>query len=138
MRSNFSLLRQIAAIEKLCSRGMRFWDYGNAFLVECHRAGADILAADAKDDKSFKYPSYMQDIMGFVNSRFFQNFSECYAFSGTFSRLDSVRSDGCVPPGTRLIFVSLTSLLAKLPLRPATRRTVSITSSEQGFPGTTC
>ncbi|KAH7714336.1 hypothetical protein AAVH_18292 [Aphelenchoides avenae] len=63
-----SLLRQIAAIEKLCSRGMRFWDYGNAFLVECHRAGADILAADAKDDKSFKYPSYMQDIMGDIFS----------------------------------------------------------------------
>uniref|UniRef100_A0A1I7S5B5 Urocanate hydratase n=1 Tax=Bursaphelenchus xylophilus TaxID=6326 RepID=A0A1I7S5B5_BURXY len=59
-----SLLRQIAAIEKLAQRGMYFWDYGNAFLVECHRAGAKILAENAKDDKSFKFPSYMQDIMG--------------------------------------------------------------------------
>lgn len=46
---------------------MHFWDYGNAFLVECARAGANVLAENAKDDKSFKYPSYMQDIMGFVN-----------------------------------------------------------------------
>jgi urocanate hydratase len=45
---------------------MHFWDYGNAFLVECYRAGAKILAPNAKDDKSFKYPSYMQDIMGLV------------------------------------------------------------------------
>ncbi len=43
---------------------MYFWDYGNAFLVECHRAGANALAANAADDKCFKYPSYMQDIMG--------------------------------------------------------------------------
>uniref|UniRef100_A0A914CBB4 Urocanate hydratase n=1 Tax=Acrobeloides nanus TaxID=290746 RepID=A0A914CBB4_9BILA len=63
-----SLLRQIAAIEKLCDRGMHFWDYGNAFLVECYRAGAKILAPNAKDDKSFKYPSYMQDIMGDIFS----------------------------------------------------------------------
>ncbi|CAD5227561.1 unnamed protein product [Bursaphelenchus xylophilus] len=63
-----SLLRQIAAIEKLAQRGMYFWDYGNAFLVECHRAGAKILAENAKDDKSFKFPSYMQDIMGDIFS----------------------------------------------------------------------
>jgi len=43
---------------------MHFWDYGNAFLVECHRAGANILRDNAKDDKSFIFPSYMQDIMG--------------------------------------------------------------------------
>uniref|UniRef100_A0A914YYF0 Urocanate hydratase n=1 Tax=Panagrolaimus superbus TaxID=310955 RepID=A0A914YYF0_9BILA len=47
---------------------MYFWDYGNAFLLECHRAGANVLAKDAKDDKSFKYPSYMQDIMGDIFS----------------------------------------------------------------------
>ncbi|CAD5221533.1 unnamed protein product [Bursaphelenchus okinawaensis] len=63
-----SLLRQIAAIEKLSQKGMYFWDYGNAFLVECYRAGAKILAENAKDDKSFKYPSYMQDIMGDIFS----------------------------------------------------------------------
>lgn len=45
-------------------RGMRFWDYGNAFLLECSRYGAQILADDAIDDKSFKFPSYFQDIMG--------------------------------------------------------------------------
>lgn len=59
-----SLIRQINAIEKLSKRGMYFWDYGNAFLVECYRAGANILAESAKDDKSFIFPSYMQDIMG--------------------------------------------------------------------------
>ncbi|KAL3082892.1 hypothetical protein niasHS_010694 [Heterodera schachtii] len=59
-----SLLRHIAAIEKLCARGMHFWDYGNAFLVECHRAGAQILTENAQDDKTFKFPSYMQHIMG--------------------------------------------------------------------------
>uniref|UniRef100_A0A1I7XSF7 Urocanase domain-containing protein n=1 Tax=Heterorhabditis bacteriophora TaxID=37862 RepID=A0A1I7XSF7_HETBA len=59
-----SLRRQIAAIDKLCARGMYFWDYGNAFLVECQRAGASVLRENAPDDKTFRYPSYMQDIMG--------------------------------------------------------------------------
>ncbi|KHJ86639.1 hypothetical protein OESDEN_13602 [Oesophagostomum dentatum] len=59
-----SLLRQIAAIDKLAARGMHFWDYGNAFLVECQRAGANMRHPNAKDDKTFRYPSYMQDIMG--------------------------------------------------------------------------
>uniref|UniRef100_A0AC34FJ66 Urocanate hydratase n=1 Tax=Panagrolaimus sp. ES5 TaxID=591445 RepID=A0AC34FJ66_9BILA len=63
-----SLRRQITAIDTLAAKGMHFWDYGNAFLLECHRAGADVLAKDAKDDKSFKYPSYMQDIMGDIFS----------------------------------------------------------------------
>uniref|UniRef100_A0AC35GUU8 Urocanate hydratase n=1 Tax=Panagrolaimus sp. PS1159 TaxID=55785 RepID=A0AC35GUU8_9BILA len=63
-----SLRRQIKAIDTLAAKGMHFWDYGNAFLLECHRAGADVLAKDAKDDKSFKYPSYMQDIMGDIFS----------------------------------------------------------------------
>ncbi|MFP4470028.1 MAG: urocanate hydratase [Bacteroidales bacterium] len=55
-----SLRRQVAAINKLTSRGMYFFDYGNAFLLESSRAGADIL----KEDGDFKYPSYVQDIMG--------------------------------------------------------------------------
>lgn len=55
-----SLRRQVAAIDKMTSKGMYFWDYGNAFLLEAGRAGADIL----KGDGSFKYPSYVQDIMG--------------------------------------------------------------------------
>lgn len=61
-----SLIRQINAIEKLTKRGMHFWDYGNAFLLECARAGADIRDKNAVDEKTFKFPSYFQDIMGFV------------------------------------------------------------------------
>ena len=55
-----SLRRQIAAINKLAAKGMYFFDYGNAFLLESSRAGADVMKADG----SFKYPSYVQDIMG--------------------------------------------------------------------------
>ena len=55
-----SLRRQVAAINTLTARGMYFFDYGNAFLLESSRAGADIL----KSDGSFRYPSYVQDIMG--------------------------------------------------------------------------
>ncbi len=55
-----SLRRQVAAINNLTSRGMYFFDYGNAFLLESSRAGADILLPDGK----FRYPSYVQDIMG--------------------------------------------------------------------------
>ncbi len=55
-----SLKRHVAAINKLSQRGMYFFDYGNAFLLEASRAGADIV----KTDGSFKYPSYVEDIMG--------------------------------------------------------------------------
>ena len=55
-----SLRRQVAAINKLTARGMYFFDYGNAFLLQSQRAGADIMAADGR----FRYPSYVQDIMG--------------------------------------------------------------------------
>lgn len=55
-----SLRRQVAAINKLTSKGMYFFDYGNAFLLESSRAGADIMGADGR----FRYPSYVQDIMG--------------------------------------------------------------------------
>ncbi len=55
-----SLRRHVAAINKLAAKGMYFFDYGNAFLLESSRAGADIL----KKDGSFRYPSYVQDIMG--------------------------------------------------------------------------
>ena len=55
-----SLRRQVAVINKLAARGMYFFDYGNAFLLESSRAGADVLDADGK----FRYPSYVQDIMG--------------------------------------------------------------------------
>ena len=55
-----SLRRQVTAINTLTSRGMYFFDYGNAFLLESSRAGADMMKADG----NFKYPSYVQDIMG--------------------------------------------------------------------------
>ena len=55
-----SLRRQVAAINKLTANGMYFFDYGNAFLLESSRAGADIMGENGK----FRYPSYVQDIMG--------------------------------------------------------------------------
>ncbi|WP_347838715.1 urocanate hydratase [uncultured Draconibacterium sp.] len=55
-----TLCRHVEAINKLTQNGMYFWDYGNAFLLEASRAGANITNADG----SFKYPSYVQDIMG--------------------------------------------------------------------------
>jgi len=59
-----SLRRQVAAINKLSKRGMHFWDYGNSFMLEARRAEADIQ--NAKGD--FRYPSYVQDIMGDIFS----------------------------------------------------------------------
>ena len=55
-----SLRRHVAAINRLAAKGMYFFDYGNAFLLESSRAGADVL----KPDGSFRYPSYVQSIMG--------------------------------------------------------------------------
>ncbi len=55
-----SLCRQVAAINRLTERGMYFFDYGNAFLLEASRAGADIMG----EGGAFRYPSYVQDIMG--------------------------------------------------------------------------
>jgi urocanate hydratase len=56
-----SLRRQAAAINKHTAKGTYFFDYGNAFLLEASRAGADIMAPNGID---FKYSSYVQDIMG--------------------------------------------------------------------------
>ncbi|MBN1108716.1 MAG: urocanate hydratase [Bacteroidales bacterium] len=55
-----SLVRQVNAINNHTARGTYFFDYGNAFLLEASRAGADILNTDG----GFRYPSYVQDIMG--------------------------------------------------------------------------
>ncbi|MHC1706198.1 MAG: urocanate hydratase [Bacteroidales bacterium] len=55
-----SLIRQVNAIKALTKKGMYFWDYGNAFLLEAGRAGADVF----KPDGTFIYPSYVEDIMG--------------------------------------------------------------------------
>ncbi|MCW4469509.1 urocanate hydratase [Flavobacterium sp. MFBS3-15] len=56
-----SLRRQADAINRHTAKGTYFFDYGNAFLLEASRAGADVMAANGID---FKYPSYVQDIMG--------------------------------------------------------------------------
>ncbi|WP_029273412.1 urocanate hydratase [Flavobacterium sp. KJJ] len=56
-----SLRRQAKAINKHTAKGTYFFDYGNAFLLEASRAGADVMAENNID---FKYPSYVQDIMG--------------------------------------------------------------------------
>jgi len=56
-----SLRQHVEAINSMSSKGMHFWDYGNAFLLEAARAGAEGVS---KPDGSFKYPSYVEDIMG--------------------------------------------------------------------------
>jgi len=55
-----TLRRHADAINLLCGRGMKFWDYGNAFLLEAGRSGANVY----QEDGSFAYPSYVEDIMG--------------------------------------------------------------------------
>ena len=55
-----TLIRHADAVNTLSDRGMFFWDYGNAFLLEASRVGADVL----KQDGNFRYPSYVEDIMG--------------------------------------------------------------------------
>jgi len=55
-----TLVRHAAAIDTMAERGMYFWDYGNAFLLEASRAGADL----GDGDGGFRYPSYVEDIMG--------------------------------------------------------------------------
>ncbi len=66
-----TLRRHVAAINKLAANGMYFFDYGNAFLLEASRAGADIFnpgmnenSQDSETVRKFRYPSYVQDIMG--------------------------------------------------------------------------
>jgi urocanate hydratase len=56
-----SLVRQVSAINRHAAKGTYFFDYGNAFLLEASRAGADVMA---EDGIRFRYPSYVQDIMG--------------------------------------------------------------------------
>ncbi|CAD8171689.1 unnamed protein product [Paramecium pentaurelia] len=61
-----SLIRQVDAINKLTQKGMHFWDYGNRFLLESRRAGANVNQEN--DEQLFRYPSYFQDIMGDIFS----------------------------------------------------------------------
>lgn len=58
-----SLVRQVTAINKLSAKGMKFWDYGNSFLLMASKAGADIVGSGSTQNR-FKYPSYVEDIMG--------------------------------------------------------------------------
>ena len=59
-----TLRRHADAINKHTEKGTYFFDYGNAFLLEASRAGADIMNINATLGREFKYPSYVQDIMG--------------------------------------------------------------------------
>ncbi len=59
-----SLRRQAAAINNHTAKGTYFFDYGNAFLLEASRAGADVMNPDKNSNREFRYPSYVQDIMG--------------------------------------------------------------------------
>jgi urocanate hydratase len=65
-----TLRRHVAAINTMTARGMYFWDYGNAFLKEAGEAGADVFATGNANDftnsneRPFRYPSYVEDIMG--------------------------------------------------------------------------
>ena len=60
-RVKASLIRHARAVNRHVAKGTYFFDYGNAFLLECSRAGADVMAANGID---FKYPSYVEDILG--------------------------------------------------------------------------
>ena len=59
-----TLRRHAKAINKHTEKGTYFFDYGNAFLLEASRAGADVMNPNKELDREFKYPSYVQDIMG--------------------------------------------------------------------------
>jgi len=59
-----TLRRHAAAINKHTAKGTYFFDYGNAFLLEASRAGADVMAENPTLGREFRYPSYVQDIMG--------------------------------------------------------------------------
>uniref|UniRef100_A0A7S3GLR5 urocanate hydratase n=1 Tax=Palpitomonas bilix TaxID=652834 RepID=A0A7S3GLR5_9EUKA len=66
-----SLRRHVDAVNRLTAKGMYFWDYGNSFLLEASRAGADVFEGGKKGDSSrdkFRYPSYVEDIMGDIFS----------------------------------------------------------------------
>ena len=56
-----TLIKHASAVKKHTQKGTYFFDYGNAFLLEASRAGADVMKSDGIN---FKYPSYVQDIMG--------------------------------------------------------------------------
>ncbi|XP_071153781.1 urocanate hydratase-like [Mytilus edulis] len=83
-----SLRRQVTAINKLSDLGLYFWDYGNAFLLEASRAGADVGRDESATGTLFRYPSYVQDIMGDIFSLGFGPF-RWVCTSGCSSDLDT-------------------------------------------------
>ena len=101
-----SLRRHVAAVNALAARGTRFWDYGNAFLVEAYRAGADVLSdgcvLSPEEGGTFRYQSYVQDIMGDIFSLGFGPFRwVCTsADEGISARRDSqpsISASACLP-----------------------------------------
>lgn len=62
------MTEQVTAINRLADMGMRFFDYGNSFLLESSRAGADVCVASSSKELKFRYPSYVEDIMGDIFS----------------------------------------------------------------------
>jgi hypothetical protein len=74
--THFTYLTLLRLLIKLFRIGLHFWDYGNAFLLEARRAGADVTKRNAdgqQDDKGiqFRYDSYVQKIMGYDDKRIF-------------------------------------------------------------------
>ena len=64
-----SLIRQYNAIDYMCEKsGLIFWDYGNAFLLEVSRSSSSSENSSSSNSTKFKYPSYMQDVMGDIFS----------------------------------------------------------------------
>jgi urocanate hydratase len=57
-------MRHTAAVNSLSDSGMYFFDYGNAFLLEASRSGADVVKHSGGAEMEFRYPSYVQDILG--------------------------------------------------------------------------
>ena len=87
-----SLKRHAEAVNRHTAKGTYFFDYGNAFLLEASRAGADILASDGEH---FKYPSYVQDIMGPMCFDFGFGPFRWVCASGLSSDLDLTDSIAC-------------------------------------------
>merc|ERR1712070_607002 len=63
-----SLQRHASAVNRLSEHGMKFWDYGNSFLLEASRAGAQVWKCPEDQAQGFKFPTYVQDIMGDIFS----------------------------------------------------------------------
>lgn len=93
-----SLRRHALAINRLTAKGMHFWDYGNSFLLEAQRAGADVLRVGVKPEDAavsttaFKYPSYVQDIMGDIFSLGFGPFR----WVCTSSKHEDLKTTDCI------------------------------------------